>query len=410
MVTVTQNVKAYCMYILKPFHLASSLMGVASSLVDEQMLFVQLKDEYESKAPNLSDSDMYLRMRAIYDKWQRTVLLRREVLFTELVSFEYTLETAFRTGRTPLIVDESGDDRVCTFFSYQPDVIILEAKAMVVNSLKLKQSARRKDIAVPLENARRALVTAMKFGKLLVIRLGTTAPDFVGLFNDRHLPKEGEEDRDTSGAGTAFFPLEVFFNGGSLFHDIVDCSNPSGTMPTTPVMPPTSSTIVTGGGGVAKEDRQCTWAERLFREEDMRPHRNFALCRREFRVCVASQLPLELVQEYLFGGRCPTEEKKDGGSNGSTSTNSRSDTTATAAAGGDGHDVNGRVSSMIGDGSSLYPVGQSSLISSNSSSSDARTRAVGVMPPIPVGYSGVLPPMEHFQLIYVNKDDDDGSA
>ena len=62
MVTVTQNVKAYCMYILKPFHLASSLMGVASSLVDEQMLFVQLKDEYESKAPNLSDSDMYFRM------------------------------------------------------------------------------------------------------------------------------------------------------------------------------------------------------------------------------------------------------------------------------------------------------------------------------------------------------------
>lgn len=385
------------MYILKPFHLASfriTLMGVASSLVDEQMLFVQLKAEYESKAPNLSDSDMYLRMRAIYDKWQCTVLLRREVLFTELVSFEYTLETAFRTGRTPLIVDESGDDRVCTFFSYQPDVIILEAKAMVVNSLKLKQSARRKDITVPLENARRALVTAMKFGKLLVIRLGTTAPDFVGLFNDRHLPKEGEEDRDTSGAGTAFFPLEVFFNGGSLFHDIVDCSNPTGTMPTTPVMPPTSSTIVTGGGGgVAKEDRQCTWAERLFREEDMRPHRNFALCRREFRVCVASQLPLELVQEYLFG------------SNGSTSTNSRNDATATAA-GGDDYDVNGRVSSMIGDGSSLYPVDQNSLISS-SSSGDARTRTVGVMPPIPVGYSGVLPPMEHFQLIYVNKDDDD---
>jgi hypothetical protein len=29
---------------------------------------------------------------------------------------------------------------------------------------------------------------------------------------------------------------------------------------------------------------------------------------------------------------------------------------------------------------------------------------------IPVGYSGVLPPMEHLQLIYVNKDDDDPSA
>jgi len=373
-------------------------MGVASSLVDEQMLFVQLKNEYESKAPHLSESNsdnMYTRMRAIYDKWQRTVLLRREVLFTELVSFEYTLERAFRTGRTPLIVDESGDDRVCTFFSYQPDVIILEAKAMVLNSLKPKQSTRRKDITVPLENARRALVTAMKFGKLLVIRLGTTAPDFVGLFNDRHLPEEGREERDTSGAGTAFFPLEVFYNGGSLFHDLVDCSNPSGTMPTVPVMSPEvtsrlSTCIATdGGGGAMKEDRRCTWAERLFREEDMRPHRNFALCRREFRVCVASQLPLELVQEYLFGGRSPTDDGSE--DRKLTSADSRSD-----------------MSAAISDGS-CYPVCQNSP--SSSSSNDALTRAVGVSPAmIPVGYSGVLPPMEHFQLIYVNKDDDDPSA
>jgi hypothetical protein len=371
-------------------------MGVASSLVDEQMLFVQLKAEYESKSSHSSKSDsdsdsMYTRMRAIYDNWLRTVLLRREVLFTELVSFEYTLERAFRTGRTPLIVDESGDDRVCTFFSYQPDVIILEAKAMVLNSLMPKQSTRRKDITVPLENARRALVTAMKFGKLLVIRLGTTAPDFVGLFNDRYLPEEGGEERNTSGAGTAFFPLEVFYNGGSLFHDLVDYYNPSGTIPTVPVMPPEVTnrlpTCIASGGAV-KEDRRCTWAERLFREEDMRPHRNFALCRREFRVCVASQLPLELVQEYLFGGRCPT----DNGSKDSTSGDSRSDITV-----------------AISDGS-CYPVGQNSP-SSSSSGNDALTRAVGVSPAmIPVGYSGVLPPMEHFQLIYVNKDDDDPSA
>ena len=138
-----------------------------------------------------------------------------------------------------------------------------------------------------------------------------------------------------------------------------------------------------------KEDRRCTWAERLFREEDMRPHRNFALCRREFRVCVASQLPLELVQEYLFGGRCPIDDGSE--DRKLTSADSRSD-----------------MSAAISDGS-CYPVCQNSP--SSSSSNDALTRAVGVSPAmIPVGYSGVLPPMEHFQLIYVNKDDDDPSA
>jgi len=266
-------------------------------------------------------------------------------------------------------------------------VIILEAKAMVLNSLKPKQSTRRKDITVPLENARRALVTAMKFGKLLVIRLGTTAPDFVGLFNDRHLPEEGREERDTSGAGTAFFPLEVFYNGGSLFHDLVDCSNPSGTMPTVPVMSPEvtsrlSTCIATdGGGGAVKEDRRCTWAERLFREEDMRPHRNFALCRREFRVCVASQLPLEVVQEYLFGGRLRNN------STGSSSNQMTVD-----------YEAHGLVNSIVVPNYGSCLAGESSSINS--------TGVHGVPPVIPAGYSGVLPPMEHFQLIYVNKDDD----
>ena len=205
-------------------------------------------------------------------------------------------------------------------------------------------------------------------------------------------PEEGEEERNTSGAGTAFFPLEVFYNGGSLFHDLVDCSNLSGTMPTVPVMSPEvtsrlSTCIATdgGGGGAVKENRQCTWAERLFREEDMRPHRNFALCRREFRVCVASQLPMELVQECLFGGRCPTDDGSE-------------DRKLTSA------DSQSEMSAAISDGS-CYPVCQ------NSRSNDALTRAEGVSPAmIPVGYSGVLPPMEHFQLIYVNKDDDDPSA
>jgi len=353
-------------------------MGSTISVVDEQMLFVQLKAEYDSKADSLSERDLHLRVQVIYDEWQRMVLLRREVLFTELVSFENTLEKAFRTGRTPLIVDESGDDRVCTFFSYQPDVIILEAKAMVLNSLQLKQS-KRKDITVPLENARRALVTAMKFGKLLVIRLGTTAPDFVGLFNDLHLPEPG---RDTSGAGTAYFPLEVFFNGGSLFHDIVDCSNPSDTMPTPmTLVPPKSSSSIISGIGTAKKDKQCTWAERLFREEDMRPHRNFALCRREFRVCVASQLPLEVVQEYLFGGRLRNN------STGSSSNQMTVD-----------YEAHGLVNSIVVPNYGSCLAGESSSINS--------TGVHGVPPVIPAGYSGVLPPMEHFQLIYVNKDDD----
>lgn len=53
---------------------------------------------------------------------------------------------------------------------------------------------------VVLDTARKAVVTAMKFGKLLVIRLGTSAPDFLHVFSDQAL------GIDTSKAGSAYFP------------------------------------------------------------------------------------------------------------------------------------------------------------------------------------------------------------
>ena len=51
----------------------------------------------------------------------------------------------------------------------------------------------------------------------------------------------------------------------------------------------------------SQHQRTCTWAEKLFRDEDSFPHKNIAYCRDEFRVCLVSQLALEDIDEYLFG-------------------------------------------------------------------------------------------------------------
>mmetsp|Transcript_24466 Transcript_24466/g.33525 ORF Transcript_24466/g.33525 Transcript_24466/m.33525 type:complete len:206 (+) Transcript_24466:1-618(+) len=177
-----------------------------------------------------------------------------EIIYSELVDLESSVEASFQSGRTPLIIDTSFDDKVCTFYSYQMDAIILEAKMLIIES-------SRQPLYNSMEKARRCLVNAMKFGKLLVIRLGTSSPDFRDKYNDENLEKVSN---DLVGSNLSFFPKEVFYSGGKELHSEL-------------------------------------WVKRLFREEDMTPHKNFAICRDTFRVCVTSQLPIDKIDECLFG-------------------------------------------------------------------------------------------------------------
>lgn len=138
----------------------------------------------------------------------------------DFVDFEETVEMAFGLGRTPFIIDTSPDEKVCTYYGYQPDVMVFDAQAMVAAWSTRYQAAQKpvvaanQETALPvqdvdvsqvklelLDSLRRSLVQAMKFGKLLVIRLGTSAPNFVGMFSDEAM------DIDNTRRGTAYFPL-----------------------------------------------------------------------------------------------------------------------------------------------------------------------------------------------------------
>ena len=145
----------------------------------------------------------------------------------DYVDFEENIELVFGLRRTPLIVDTSTDEKVCTFFGYQPDVLVFDAQAMVASwSIQYQRSqeyaitAASQDGKVSsminpeidlfqvkldlLETLRRSLVQAMKFGKMLVIRLGTSAPNFMKIFSDEAL------DIDNTKRGSAYFPLQVW--------------------------------------------------------------------------------------------------------------------------------------------------------------------------------------------------------
>lgn len=211
-----------------------------------------------------------------------------DVIHCDFVDIRDYMEKAFSTGKTPLIIDTSDDEKVCTYLSYQTDHSILEAKSMI---LKLASHS----LLDALEYARRMLVNAMKHGKTLVIRMGTSAPDFKSTFHDDNLHKllnqENCTDFKTCESKTNYesidvkknhyFPKEAILEGGRLLRDV----------------------------GSSRDFQ--TWADKLFREEDSFPHKNIAYCRDEFRVCFVSQLAPEDIDECLFGSEWGGLPEKD---------------------------------------------------------------------------------------------------
>jgi len=275
-------------------------MGSGASLLEERRLFDELV--------NLSDQDLgldeVLRVVTLF-VWKQN--LRKQVLDCDLLDVEGVIEASFARGKTPLVLDTSDDERFVTYLSYQPEFVLFNAKEMI--SVDLNQSR-----IAALELGRRHLVAAMQTGKTLVVRIGTAVPDFAGALNDDGI------DFDTTGKRSAYFPLDLFKSGGSLLRDpTLDQRMDAGLLLNSPYnKTPTQECLLVGGnedvdaGDVAKNEfpeqqlssppkgGSVTWSERLFRDADMLPHRNFAICRSTFRVLVISSLSADQAVEFLW--------------------------------------------------------------------------------------------------------------
>lgn len=122
----------------------------------------------------------------------------------DFLDLRHFVELAFQTGKTPLVIDTSSDEKVCTYYSYQTDSILLEAKSMIIQqSTGSLQSA--------MEIGRRALANSMRHGKTLIIRMGQSAPDFRNTLNDHALQRKYKNLDFTH---ESFFPEEVFVEAG----------------------------------------------------------------------------------------------------------------------------------------------------------------------------------------------------
>ena len=97
------------------------------------------------------------------------------------------IERARSMGKCTLLVDQSDDKLVDTYYSYQSCQVI-EAKRLVLDEV-----TGAKTHAEVMEQLRTQLVSAMRYGQTLYIRMADSACDFCGSYTD-----------------PAFFPLAVF--------------------------------------------------------------------------------------------------------------------------------------------------------------------------------------------------------
>lgn len=123
-----------------------------------------------------------------------------------LTKMPEAIEWSLKAGLTPLILDDSEDTQVETFYSYQ-SASILDAKKMGLDVIQ-----KGVPIETVMEEARQRLVAALKYGNILVIAMMQGATDFESKFNDDSEPVKSSP-LDLSD-GKKYLPLETFVNGG----------------------------------------------------------------------------------------------------------------------------------------------------------------------------------------------------
>ena len=165
------------------------------------------------------------------------------------------IEWSLKAGLTPLILDDSEDNKVDTFFSYQ-SASILDGKKM-----GLDVTMRKVPIEEVMEGARKSIVAALKFGNILVVALTQSATDFATKFNDTAEPC-ASSSLDFS-EGKSYLPLELFVNGGRA---------------------------------LVKDE----WLNALYREEDKEQGFAFARDPEKFYTVVTSRFSQEDYSEFLF--------------------------------------------------------------------------------------------------------------
>jgi len=128
-------------------------MGISASIgiTDEDKIVILHTFRGAILRNDVSDLELFDSVKTeIFDR-EKNAKHIRSVICCDVINFEDAVENIFKAGRTPIISDISSDNKICTFFSYQPDVVLFDAEKMLQNSLT-------QPLSFVIEDARKHLV------------------------------------------------------------------------------------------------------------------------------------------------------------------------------------------------------------------------------------------------------------
>ncbi len=171
------------------------------------------------------------------------------------------LDSYFENDKTILLVDNTGSEESLEYFLNSSKFRVLECK-----NLHTKRLVHQHTVYPIIEEARFALVYAMKYGKTLVMRMADCTADFVSAMCD-----ENCRDRETENPYPPHQPWQTLPRGFMLSNGKIPRENPDGFL-----RRPDMREI---------KDGDCD-----------KVHRNF-------KVIVTTILSAEKVEEMLLNGR-----------------------------------------------------------------------------------------------------------
>lgn len=163
--------------------------------------------------------------------------------------------------KTLLLVDSSDNEDSLEFFLQSSKYLVLDAEKM-----HKKLYVKKSPLELVLEEARFQLVYAMKYGKILVVRLGITRVDLQGCFCDECCTTLQKKSKWPPYLPQLFLPRGFLLLGGAHLHE--------------PDM-----------------------VEQLYRREDVLELQEDdleAVCHPSFRIVVSTALEAHTVQDQLF--------------------------------------------------------------------------------------------------------------
>ena len=173
-------------------------MGSGASIEEYNNLNDNEKEEYKLKYDKLILKGID-ELDAINELKQPQLSVKE----IDLIALLDECELAAANGKTPLVIDNSDDNKVDTFFGYRSFPVI-DGKKM-----GLDKTMKKIPVVEIMEEARKKLVLSLKIGMPLIIAMTKSVTDFANTFNDSKAKEFHGLPSDLS-----FLPLELFDDGG----------------------------------------------------------------------------------------------------------------------------------------------------------------------------------------------------